>query len=506
MPLFGVPGERTGYEVYPNPEGPPLVLIHGFTTSRASFEVNIAELQKHFTVIAVELLGHGDSDAPENADAYEPRRAVRRVLQLLEHLGYQRALICGHSLGGALALRIALDAPEWVAGLVVINSNSAAGTPEWREVASANMRSIGARVRSEGTAFMKNTRLYPAHSKRLDAKSRELLTRDFDRLQPAGLAGTAEALTVDVNVYERHPTLTVPMLLVVGDKDTEFAPNATPFLARFPQHLVREVHLPNAGHAANIEQPREFEAAVVAFAQEIAYLKRPGSGIADGNRMLTAFGGALVVAGLGLLGAALFFNGGDSNGGNSNLVAAAPEETRAPATQTQVQGVAGTRAPGVVGVSTPAQGSATAVAASSSVAALATATVAPTQAPATATRRPATATPEPADTPEPTPTPESTPTTAATATPSGPKARINGPATGEAGSVLVFSDSSSPAPITREWTLPNGAIVTHSPGASFTPPTPGCYVVTMTAYFTGGVVQQTSHAVSVGGVSCGGSG
>src|SRR5262245_34589437 len=199
MPLFGAPGERIGYEVYPHADGaPPVFLIHGFTASKASFEANLEGLRKRFTVVTVELLGHGDSDAPHSADAYRPERAVQRVLQLIEHLGFQRALICGHSLGGALALRIALSAPEWVAGLIVINSSSAAGSPEWREAARPRMQEMAERVRADGTAFMKSTRLYPAHSKRLDPRSKELLTRDFDRLEPQGLAGTAESLVIDV--------------------------------------------------------------------------------------------------------------------------------------------------------------------------------------------------------------------------------------------------------------------------------------------------------------------
>ena len=47
---------------------------------------------------------------------------------------------------------------------------------------------------------------------------------------------TAQSLVVDVNAWERHPELSVPMLLVVGDRDSDFAPNAAAFLARFPQH------------------------------------------------------------------------------------------------------------------------------------------------------------------------------------------------------------------------------------------------------------------------------
>ncbi len=494
MPLFGAPGERIGYELYPHPDGaPPLLLIHGFTASKASFEVNLNGLREHFTVITAELLGHGDSDAPADPVFYRPDRAVRRILQLLDHLGYQRVLLCGHSLGGALALRIALEAQEWIAGLVVINSSSAAGDPAWRDAAHPRMLEMGARLREEGTEFMKTTRLYPAHSKRLDPLSRELLTRDFDRLKPEGLAGTAESLVVDVNVWERHPVLAVPMLLVVGERDADFAPNADAFIERFPPDLTRVVRLPHAGHAANIEQPQEFEQALVDFAREIAYLPMPAKP-GDTNRMLTALGGSLVVAGIGLLAAAIMFTGGDDKKDNGQVLAAAPETAQAAPSQTSLAGVAGTRATGPAQAVTPgANTTVTTPVASATSAPAATATpLAPTATKAAATQAPA-------NTPEPAATPTVVPST--TATPSGPRAVINGPSTANVGDSIGLSDASSPATLTRKWVLPTGTN-NGDAGVSFKPTVPGCYTVTMTAYFTAGPPLSVTKLISVGGVAC----
>lgn len=510
MPLFGAPGQRIGYEVYPHPLGaPPLFLVHGFTASSASFVANLDGLRQHFTVVTVELLGHGASDAPEDPAAYAPGPAMERLANLMDHLGYRQVLLCGHSLGGALALRFALDAPERLSGLVVINSSSAAGSPQWRENAHAGMAGMAARVRAEGTGFLKSTRLYPAHSRRLDPISKDLLTRDFDRIQPAGLAGTAEALVVDVNAYERHGELQVPMLLVVGDRDTDFAPSAPGFAARFPEGMVRVVHLAEAGHAANIEQPREFEAAVTRFARFIGYLapsgvpRRQGRGAA---RLMMSLGGVLVVAGIGLLAAAIFLNGGDDNGGQPVIAAPEPEETRAPATPTPGEATAGTRTSPPVNVG-GASASATAAAASATAASatsVATATVTATTAPATPTTVPAvqpaptsTPTPEPTATPTPVPTPTEEPT------PAGPVARISGPTTAEVGVPAPFSDNSSPVSevLTQEWSTPSG-VVRHSVGIGVTFPAAGCYTISLTTYFRDGQVRFASQAVSVGGVSC----
>ena len=507
MPLFGAAGERIGYEIYPHAESaPPIVLVHGFTASKASFEANLVGLREHFTVITVELLGHGDSDAPADPALYRPERATRRILQLLDHLGYQRVLLCGHSLGGALALRLAIEAPEWVAGLVVINSSSAAGNPEWREAARPRMQEMGGRLRAEhSTAFMKSTRLYPAHSKRLDPLSKELLTRDFDRLKPEGLAGTAESLVVDVNAWERHPVLSVPMLLVVGEQDSDFAPNADAFMERFPPDLARQVRLPLAGHAANIEQPREFEDAVVQFARDIAYLPLPTPPPSETNRMLTALGGSLVVAGLGLLAAAVLFTGGNDKKDSTNVLAAAPDASvTAPA---PVASVAGTRATGPAQAVTPGGANVTVSAIATTPTTASSATpVAPsataTAAPPTATRVPATA--EPTSTPQPTSTtaPTTAPTAAATATPSGPVAAISGPSAAAAGEVVVLYDASSPRPLRTDWQTPSGPRSAVS-GVSFTASSPGCYTVSMTAYFQSGQVLGATKVIAIGGAACG---
>lgn len=503
MPLFGAPGQRIGYQVYPHPGGaPPVVLIHGFTASSASFEANLDGLREHFTVVTVDLLGHGNSDAPIASAAYGPEQAIRRLINLFDHLGFGQVLLCGHSLGGALALRFALDVPERVAGLAIINSSSAAGPPQWRETARADMAEMAARVRAEGTGFLKKTRLYPAHSRRLDPVSKELLTRDFDRIQPAGLAGTVESLVVEVNAYERHPELAMPMLLVVGDRDADFAPKAEAFAARFPEGLVHIVHLPEAGHAANLEQPREFEAALVAFARMIGYLPAaaPRGGL-GATRLMTTLGGVLVVAGIGLLAAALFLNGGgDGDDDGPILAAPAPsEEARAAATPTPEEQAAGTRAAGPLNV-----GGATATAASNTPPAAspaATATPTATPPPATPTARPAAQ--QPTNTPTPTATPAREPTPAPTATPAGPYAAISGPTTAEVGETAVFYDASAPHTevLTRTWSTPSGT-VPHEAGVSVKFTSPGCHTVSLTALFKDGTSRTAALAVSVGGVAC----
>lgn len=529
MPLFGPRGERISYTVYDGPEGAPLlVLVHGFTASAASFDANIDGLRKRFTVVTAELLGHGDSDAPQDPDAYGPRKAVVRLLRLFSALGYGRVLLCGHSLGAALALRLALEAPESLSGLVLINSNSAAGTPEWREAVRPRMEQMAARVRAEGTGFLRETRLYPAHSKRLDEHSRQLLVESFDRLTPQGVAGTAEALTVEVNAFEHIPELKVPTLVVVGDRDAEFVRSLPGLLAQMPQHLTRLVQLNGAGHAANIEQPEAFESALIDFATDIGVLeplpaaKSPEPVHNLRNLALTGTGAALVLAGLGLLVSAFFFRGSKSN--STQNVAAAPATSATAmtgsstaATPTPFELVAGTRSAG--------PGLLTATAAAQAGAASPTSPATPSPVPATSS---ATA-PRPTSTPTHTATPASTPTPTApststststpvptppsTATPSGPRALVSsrdGTHT-TPGGTLTFTDASSPVSdvLQESWGLSPGAVMvdgTNTAAIVVRFPTAGCYTVSLTVGFRGVPGTMTSsQVVTVGdGLACSG--
>jgi 2-succinyl-6-hydroxy-2,4-cyclohexadiene-1-carboxylate synthase len=512
MPLFGVPGERIAYDVFEGPpDAPPLLLVHGFTASSASFSSNIEGLRQHFRVITCELLGHGDSESPDNPDVYAPIPAMDRIEGLLDDLGYDRVLFCGHSLGGALALRFALDRPGRVAGLIVINSNSAAGDPAWREASKPALVEMARVAREQGTGFLRETRLYPAASKRLPPEARDLLIRDFERMTPAGFAGTSEALVVDVNAWERLPELSVPTLIAIGDRDTSFLENVEQFLERLPAAHTRWITLAGAGHAANLEAAEEFNAAVAAFARDIGYLGA-GRGRSSRNILntgLTLVGSGLVAVGVGLLAAAFLVNGNSNSGGPAAPIA---EFTPSP---TPFEDVASERTPGPA-LSGPGNATPTETLESGPVQDTPTPTTEPeaTEPPAEPTQvqqpvEPATPAPAPANTPvpEPTPTPipDEEPAPEPTPTPDNqPVILVNGISQAEVGHTAVYT-------VTLIGDLVPGSSIAWTgcsigmggPGScSITFESAGCYGVAVTAEFQHFGPRTASQAITVGDVTC----
>ena len=100
--------------------GPVLILVHGITNSSASWEPVLAQLATRFTVLAPDLLGHGDSAKPRGDYSLGANASLLRDFMLA--LGHERATIVGHSLGGGIAMQMAYQFPERVERLVLVAS------------------------------------------------------------------------------------------------------------------------------------------------------------------------------------------------------------------------------------------------------------------------------------------------------------------------------------------------------------------------------------------------
>ena len=101
--------------------GEAVVLIHGWNGSTFSFRYTIPELAQRYRVIAIDLLGYGYSARMPDAD-HSLTAQSEIVAQVLDRLGVTSAAVIGHSMGGAVATRLALRYPEWVKKLVLVDS------------------------------------------------------------------------------------------------------------------------------------------------------------------------------------------------------------------------------------------------------------------------------------------------------------------------------------------------------------------------------------------------
>lgn len=101
--------------------GPPLLLLHGFPQTHVLWRRVGELLSNQFTVIAPDLRGYGDSSKPQGTENYTFRHMAQDQLALMQHLGFVRFHVAGHDRGGRVAHRLALDAPDQVLTLSVMD-------------------------------------------------------------------------------------------------------------------------------------------------------------------------------------------------------------------------------------------------------------------------------------------------------------------------------------------------------------------------------------------------
>jgi 2-succinyl-6-hydroxy-2,4-cyclohexadiene-1-carboxylate synthase len=228
--------------------GPPIVLVHGFTQTSRCWGPEAADLARDHEVIRVDAPGHGRSAGV--------LAGLRTGGRLIADQG-GRATYLGYSMGARFCLHVALTNPELVAGLVLIGGTAGIEDPVERAARRQQDLRTGERIAAEGlTSF-------------LDAWLDQPL---FARLPPERafreerLANTVEGLRSSLDqagtgsqdpAWHKLARLDMPVLVVAGALDDKFATLAQRMAAAIGDNASLAL-IPDAGHAAHLEQPEAF--------------------------------------------------------------------------------------------------------------------------------------------------------------------------------------------------------------------------------------------------------
>ena len=252
--------------------GPAVLFLHGFTGSVATWAPHLRALEA-FTTVRLDFLGHGASDVPSDVRRYGMAACIDDILSLLECLGIRRFAVAGYSMGGRVAMRIALRAPERVWALVLESASPGIAEAAERRARARQDSALAQRIRNEGvTAFVDHWQSIPlfASQSRLPEKTRQALRAQRLRNAPEGLANSLEGLGAGRQAPVLHAlrNLRLPVLLLAGELDGKYCELADEMAAMLPcsrRHIV-----PGAGHAVHLERRLAFEQAVTGFLQAYA--------------------------------------------------------------------------------------------------------------------------------------------------------------------------------------------------------------------------------------------
>ena len=241
-------GVRIFYEVHGH--GPALLLTHGFSATSAMWRPQIEALSRNHTLILWDMRGHGQSDYPEDQGAYSEEATVADMAAILDALGAKAAVVGGLSLGGYMSLAFHRAHPERVRALLIVDTGPGYKNDEARAGWNANALATAERLERDGL-----TSLQTASAERALAQHRDA----------TGLARAAKGMLTqrDARVISSLPEVKVPTLVVVGANDTPFL-KASDYMAAKIQGAKLAV-IPQAGHAANLDQPGAFNEVVVEF-------------------------------------------------------------------------------------------------------------------------------------------------------------------------------------------------------------------------------------------------
>lgn len=253
--------------------GPVLLLLHGTAASTHSFRDLAPLLARRFTVLAPDLPGHGMTETPAAARLSLPGMAGA-VRSLLQVLGQTPALVAGHSAGGAVALRMALDgayAPRGIVGLnpALLPLSGVAGqlfSPLAKLLVGLPLLPGLFAWRARGAGVVE--KLLADTGSRIDARGVELYARLIADRRHTGAALSMMAQWDLQPLMADLPRLAVPLLLLVGDGDRAVSPTQARAVARLVPGARVEA-MPGLGHLAHEEAPAATAAAIEAFAEEV---------------------------------------------------------------------------------------------------------------------------------------------------------------------------------------------------------------------------------------------
>jgi 2-succinyl-6-hydroxy-2,4-cyclohexadiene-1-carboxylate synthase len=262
-----------GYQLQGNPASPRVLFLHGFWGDRSSFAETIDRLGDRVYALSVDLPGHGQTPIAGNCSM---ETVAAQVTDLLDRLQFWPCRIVGYSLGGRLALYLALHLaltlpdPSQLTGLILESASPGLADP----IARADRRQAD-------EIWARRLELEPIEAV-LDDWYRQPIFSSLVQ-HPAFLAMRSRRLThhgpslammmrglglgQQPNLWPLLPLLTIPTLLIVGDRDTKFCQLNHRIQAQNPTQITLQIML-NCGHNCHLEDPETYAITIVSFLEK----------------------------------------------------------------------------------------------------------------------------------------------------------------------------------------------------------------------------------------------
>ncbi|MBD8068550.1 2-succinyl-6-hydroxy-2,4-cyclohexadiene-1-carboxylate synthase [Bacillus sp. PS06] len=249
-------------------EGDPIVFLHGFTGSIGNWHEVIPYVQENHQLVLIDHIGHGKSDHPDEIEYYHFNRVKDDFIQILDQLKIDSTSLVGYSMGGRLALALAVDYPKRFHKLVLESSSPGIETQSGRDERVKADLALASFIEKEGLeAFVNHWEGIPLFStqREMDQRKQEYLHEQRMENNELGLANSLRGMGTGAqpSYWNRLNEVKIPTLLVCGEQDQKFCMIAEKMATLLTNARIEKFN--GAGHAIHMEQPENFGKIVSVF-------------------------------------------------------------------------------------------------------------------------------------------------------------------------------------------------------------------------------------------------
>lgn len=248
----------------------PVLFLHGFTGSAEDWQFIFDKIPDEFIPFAIDIIGHGKSDSPLDSKHYSCTSLVYHVKSILDHFHFNRIVIVGYSMGGRIALSIALKNQSNILGLILESSTAGIENIDERKFRVENDFILAESILQNGVEnfidYWFNTPLFN-NLKTISSYEEIILKRKKNN--PIGLANSLYSFSTGLmnSHWDKLSSIAVPTLLITGEDDEKY----TLLNERMNSLLQNSSHkiIPKTSHNTHLEKPELFTNLVVQFLNKL---------------------------------------------------------------------------------------------------------------------------------------------------------------------------------------------------------------------------------------------
>jgi 2-succinyl-6-hydroxy-2,4-cyclohexadiene-1-carboxylate synthase len=249
-------------------EGFPLLLLHGFTGDSSTWTPFCPVWGTHSKLIIPDIIGHGETDSPEDINYYQMESAAEDLILLLDQLGIEKIDLLGYSMGGRLALTLAILYPERVRKLILESASPGLKTNEERVLRRMKDEELANFINDQGiVSFVDYWEAIPLFStmSSLPNSIKESIREQRLSNNAKGLANSLLGMGTgsQASWWSKLDLVSCEVLLLTGEKDEKFCKLAEKMLK--DMRKASWIVINDCGHAIHVEQKEKFGTIVSDF-------------------------------------------------------------------------------------------------------------------------------------------------------------------------------------------------------------------------------------------------